>query len=85
MNNLSAMYQSILTIDDNTEDNDILDLSKLRAKNKIRHRRQSREIRRLYDNMMHEREDSTVKLALKASIITIATTSARDRDIKKSY
>ena len=41
---LSAVHQSILTIEDNSDDNDLLDLKELHAKNKRRCHRQARKI-----------------------------------------
>lgn len=85
MHDLSALHQAIVTIEDNSDDDDLLYLSDIRVKNKRRRRRQARKIRRLYDTILQERTYNTTKLVFKTYISSIATATAKDRSDQKSY
>jgi hypothetical protein len=82
---LDAVYQSVLGLEDNSDDDDLLDLAELKAKNKRRRRRQARKIRRLHDMMRDERRRHEEVLRLKSAASTTAATSSKDRSDQKSY
>ena len=82
---LDAVFQSILSLEDNSEDDDLIDLTELRLKNKRRRRRQARKLRRLSDQMRDERRRHEEILHLKSAVATTAATSSKDRSDQKSY
>lgn len=82
---LAAMHQTILTLEDNLDDDDLLDLAKLRTKNKRRRRRQARKFRHLHDEMKRDRQDFADKVHLKDTFNNTTTTSAKDRVKQKSF
>ena len=64
MYNLSSLHQAIIIIEDNLDDDNLLSLTDLHAKNKRCYRRQARKIHRLHDTMIMER---TLLLSLPSS------------------
>ena len=85
MTDLDAVYQSILSLEDNSDDDNLLDISELRLKNKRRRRRQARKIRRLFDMMRDEMRRHEEILRLKNALTTTTASSAKDRTDQKSY
>ena len=85
MRDLSAVHQLILTIEDNYDDNNLLDLKELWAKNKRHFRHQARKICRLHDQMVQETNDFSAKLSINNSISKVSSSSAKDRSDQKRY
>ena len=85
MKDLAAMYQVIIMIKDNSDDDDLLNLRELLVKNECHHRQQARKIRHLHDSMAQERLDFSTKLVIGNSISKITTTTAKDRSDQKAY
>ena len=79
MYELSAIHHSVMMIEDNSDDNNLLNLDKLRAKNKRRRRRKARKICCLYDKMQDNAADFKTKLSIKETITKVFTTGAKDR------
>lgn len=84
MRDLSAVHQSILTMEDNSDDDNILGLKEIRTENK-HCRRQARKIRRLHDTMVQETLEFTSNLFINNSISKVSTSSAKDHSNQKSY
>ena len=85
MHILTAVHQSVLTLEDNSEDDDLLDLTDSRAKNKRRRRCQTRKLRCLHDKMLEVAADFKVKLSIKDSITKVASIGAKDCSVQKTY
>ena len=77
MRDLSAVHQLILTIEDNNDDDNLLDLKELWAKNKRHFRHQARKICRLHDQMVQETNDFSAKLSINNSILKVSPPAPR--------
>ena len=75
----------MLTLEDNAEDDNLLDLADLLAKNKRRRRCQARKLRRLHDKMWETATDFKEKLAIKDLITKVSSTGTKDRSDQKTY
>lgn len=85
MHELTVVHQSVLTLEDNSEDDDQLELNNLHVKNKRRRHHQARKLRRLHNKIIEAATDFNEKLTVKESMTKVFSTGINDCSSQKTY